>query len=267
MILHRLVELRLTQTDLGARAGLSKSAVTRVLKGDRNPQTRTLERLAAALALPLAQLVDPPQFRATDQEPGDDRRSAREAISTSGTPPRPSSRSSPSRRSATLDAGRAKPAIWYPVYRWGVRVDPRRRDAAPRGTYQQRPVPVGDETERIGPNGFGLELNDASLTNWEGAENQPLGRGWIVWCNPDARDGVQDGDLVVADDPARGLLAAVYRQTEDACHLETDDAGLRDQVRRRTEAEHVLGPVVMATLPGGVPRRRQRGVRPGEADG
>jgi hypothetical protein len=132
----------------------------------------------------------------------------------------------------------------------------------------ERPVPTGDETERIGANGFGLELSDDSLSNWEGAENQPLGRGWIVWCNPDAREGVQDGDLVVADDPARGLLAAVYRQADDVQYLESDDVGLREQAKRRTGAEHVLGPVVMATFPGGTPRRRRRrGTGQGNADG
>jgi hypothetical protein len=148
-----------------------------------------------------------------------------------------------------------------------MRVDPRRQDAAPAGTYQRRPVPLGDETERIGAEGFGLQLNDTSLSNWEGAESQTLGRGWIVWCNPEARDGVQDGDLVVASDPARGLIAAVFRQADEELLLETDDPSLHEQERRRTDARHVLGPVVMATLPGGVPRRRQRGVRPGEADG
>lgn len=267
LILHRLVELRLTQTELGEQAGLSKSAITRVLKGDRNPQTRTLERLAAALSLPLAQLVDPPEFSAHDRELSDDARAPRDAILTSGSVPRPAGRSSSARRSTATDAARGGQAVWYPVYRWGMRVDPRRRDIARRGTYLERPVPVGDETERIGPEGFGLELNDASLSNWEGAENQPLGREWIVWCNPDARDGVQDGDLVVAADPTRGLHAGVYRETDDGLYLETDDAGGHEQERRRTERGQVIGPVVMATLLGGVPRRRQRRLGAGDAGG
>ena len=106
-------------------------------------------------------------------------------------------------------------SVWYRVYFWGMRTDPRRPAEAPRSAFVERPVPLGEETERIGPNGFGLLLNDASLSNWEGAEGQPLGRGWVVWCNPDARAGVQDGDLVVAAElhaGARGRRLPGYRR-------------------------------------------------------
>jgi transcriptional regulator with XRE-family HTH domain len=253
-----MAALGLTQRDLGERAGLSKSAITRILKGERNPQTRTLERLAAALEVPLAQLVEPPEQLGAAARPG----RARAPVLTSGTRPTGPGGTGAAELAVPPDDRRSGAlAVWYPVYYWAMRVDARRPEAAPQGTYFERPVPVGEETERIGEAGFGLLLLDASLSNWEGAEGQPLGRGWIVWCNPDARGGVQDGDLVVAEDPARGLLAAVYRQTgatDDGPYLETDDADLREQVRRRTAAEQVLGPVVMVSLLGGVPRRRQR---------
>jgi transcriptional regulator with XRE-family HTH domain len=254
LVLDRMAELHLSQTDLGTRAGLSKSAVTRILKGDRNPQTRTLEQLAAALEVPLAHLVDPPERPHVAPQERDTARRA--VILTSGgqRSPDPSDRAG-----ARADEHRQSGLIvWYPVYLWGMRVDPRRHELAPAGSFHERPVPVGAETERIGAGGFGLHLNDDSLSNWEGAEGQSLGCGWIVWCDPQARAGVQDGDLVVAGDPARGLIAGVYRQVGEEAYLETDDAGLREQERRRTEPGHVLGPVAMATLVGGVPRRRGR---------
>lgn len=265
LVSDRMAELGLTQRDLGVRSGLSKSAITRILQGERNPQTQTLEHLAAALELPLVALVDPP-LRPDAPDTAEARPAgARAALLTSGS--RPSGATPVGGTVPSDERGQGSLSVWYPVYLWGMRVDPRRPEAAPRGTYVERPVPVGDETERIGADGFGLVLNDTSLSNWEGTEGQSLHRGWIVWCNPDARDGVQDGDLVVADDPARGLFAAVYRQSDDGLFLETDDAGFQDQERRRTEPGHVVGPVVMATLFGGVPRRRQRRGAAGEAAG
>jgi hypothetical protein len=265
LIFDRMAELRLNQKDLGDRSGLSKSAITRVLKGDRNPQTRTLERLAAALEVPLAHLVDPPAEAGVSRDRSDvsggteGAGGGREAILTGGTGRGTSASAAKAPRATTTDESRrAAPAVWYPIYHWGVRVDPRLTAIPPRSTYLERPLPVGVETERIGEDGFGLMLNDASLSNWEGAEGQPLNRGWVVWCNPEVRPGVQDGDLVVASDSARGLIAGVYRQSEEDVYLETDDADLPEQERRRTEPEHVLGPIVMTALFGGVPRRRRR---------
>jgi hypothetical protein len=159
------------------------------------------------------------------------------------------------------------PVVWYRVYLWGMRVDPRRLSDVPGGSYVRRPVAVGEETERVGAKGFGLLLNDASLSYWEGAEGQPLGRGWVLWCNPETRSGVQDGDLVVATDPARGLVAGVYRESDDGVFVETDDAAAQKQERRRIKPQDVVGPVVMASLLSSVPRRRERRAAGGDSSG
>jgi transcriptional regulator with XRE-family HTH domain len=55
-----MAELRLNQTELAEQAGLSESAVSRVLKGSRSPQSETLIGLARALGIPLADVIDPP---------------------------------------------------------------------------------------------------------------------------------------------------------------------------------------------------------------
>lgn len=60
--MNRIRELReakgLTQTDLAAAAGTDKSMVGRLEKGSRRLTTRWMERLAPALGVPPAALMD-----------------------------------------------------------------------------------------------------------------------------------------------------------------------------------------------------------------
>jgi transcriptional regulator with XRE-family HTH domain len=57
--LRRLREAAgLTQEQLGARCGMDLSAVSRLERGHRNPRLSTLVRLAGALGVPPAALLD-----------------------------------------------------------------------------------------------------------------------------------------------------------------------------------------------------------------
>jgi SOS-response transcriptional repressor LexA len=47
-----------TQSDLAKRSGVAQSTIGRMLRGDVNPQTATLERIAKALGIPVAVLLD-----------------------------------------------------------------------------------------------------------------------------------------------------------------------------------------------------------------
>lgn len=47
-----------TQSDLAKRAGVAQSTIGRILRGDVNPQTATLERIAKELGIPVAMLLD-----------------------------------------------------------------------------------------------------------------------------------------------------------------------------------------------------------------
>jgi hypothetical protein len=152
----------------------------------------------------------------------------------------------------------------YRVYRWGMQVDVRRPDDAPPGSSFRHPLAT-EESLRVGDNGFGLKVEDDSLTLWECAENEPVRHGSVVWCNPDNIDGIQDGDLIVVRDPTKGLVAGVYRRdaaTEGgALFLETADATASAQQRRHIQRSWIVGPVVYCTR-GGIPRlveRRRRG--------
>lgn len=59
---NRLYALResqkLTQDELAARAGVDQAAISDIENGDANPTTRTLGRLAAALTVDVAALLD-----------------------------------------------------------------------------------------------------------------------------------------------------------------------------------------------------------------
>src|SRR5882757_585932 len=47
-----------TQSDLGRKSGVAQSTIGRILRGAINPQTATLERIAKALGIPVAALLD-----------------------------------------------------------------------------------------------------------------------------------------------------------------------------------------------------------------
>lgn len=47
-----------TQSDLAKRSGVAQSTIGRMLRGDVNPQTATLERIAKALGIPVALLLE-----------------------------------------------------------------------------------------------------------------------------------------------------------------------------------------------------------------
>lgn len=64
-----LLERRgMTQTQLAARIGLGQSAVSMLLAGKRNPRMDTLKAIAAALDVPVAELVSEDHRFVDDQE-------------------------------------------------------------------------------------------------------------------------------------------------------------------------------------------------------
>jgi len=50
-----------TQAQLAERAGMATQAVSRIERGERSPTLETLDKLAAALGVGLAELADPAQ--------------------------------------------------------------------------------------------------------------------------------------------------------------------------------------------------------------
>jgi transcriptional regulator with XRE-family HTH domain len=60
----RREELGLTQEDLAARAGIHRTCLSDVERGSRNLSLINIERLAAALSLPMAEL-----FRLVEKSP------------------------------------------------------------------------------------------------------------------------------------------------------------------------------------------------------
>lgn len=155
---------------------------------------------------------------------------------------------------ASSPVGALRPGL-VRIYREGVQTDPFRPGDGTRDTTEERPLAFGHERDFVGDNGFGVELGNATLANWEAGEGRPLRSGWIVWCKPIGHEGAVDGHLVVVVHPRLGLRAGVYRQDADGPYIETDDPEVTQQERERVELEWVAGPVVYATT-GGAPQRR-----------
>lgn len=51
-------KLELTQEELAARSGVQAGEISRIERGQRDPQVSTLEKLASGLELPPARLLD-----------------------------------------------------------------------------------------------------------------------------------------------------------------------------------------------------------------
>lgn len=140
--------------------------------------------------------------------------------------------------------------------------DPRRPgDDIDRSSAEERLLGEGHERDAVGVDGFGVTVENESVSNWEGMAGVPLHVGVTAWCNPDKKDIIQDGDLVVFLDPIHGLGMGVYRNGETGLFTETDDASLSVQERRQCHPDWIIGPVVYATA-GGMVRRRPRGHSP-----
>lgn len=246
------------RTKLATAAGVDRSTVRYWLKGTHRIPDDALAAIAAFLkttpdalrkeaAATAADAATPPRpvdtpHNGVSSLPG----SSLEGAGTSGGAGRDARASSP--------VGALRPSL-VRIYREGVQTDPFRPGDGTRDTDEERPLAFGHERDFVGSDGFGVELGNATLANWEAGEGRPLRTGWIVWCNPIGHKGVVDGHLVVVVHPRLGLRAGVYREDESGSFLETDDPLLLQQEREPVELEWVAGPVVYATT-GGAPQRR-----------
>lgn len=112
----RMVALRMTQRDLGRRAGLSESSVARLLSGERQPTVDTLERVAAALGVPVAALLAPDRLAAEASSAA----LTTETLSPAGGGALPSPERGARSAAGAGAGGPGVGAVWYPGYvLWG----------------------------------------------------------------------------------------------------------------------------------------------------
>jgi transcriptional regulator with XRE-family HTH domain len=56
----RMKALRIKQDGLARKAGMGQTTMSRILRGEANPQLLSLERIATALGLTIEELLQPP---------------------------------------------------------------------------------------------------------------------------------------------------------------------------------------------------------------
>lgn len=253
--LRRIGELGYgTQVAAARAAGIKQSEFSKLLHGKR-PAKSVYRKMLLTVLGPNAQPAA--AAAANVPRPVDTHNGG---VSSFTSPPLASSVSTWDTRggdTGPMPVGALRPKL-HRIYRWGIRINPLRPGSGTRGTYEERPLALEHESELVGGDGFGVEVDNATLSNWEIGEDQALRTGWVVWCNPAGRDDIADGNLVVVAHPALGLRAGVYREDDGGTFIETDDPRLAEQERERVRPEWVAGPVVYATTGGTLHRRVRR---------
>lgn len=263
----RMIGLKLSQRALAERAGLSKSAVTRLLSGERNPQTKTLEKLALALALPLAVLVDPPPSGGpevpgvlhlvdTETPPGphDSGTSTQYAgdrapVERGGGQYAPAGSGQGGGVGASL--GAATPYFTYRGYVTGEREDPRDPAtwAGALSDSRRRTLMVGDHTKAIGTEeaGFAVLVQDNSLSHAT-TEDGPVVAGMTLYVDTAHPELMHAPRRLVVAVSRAGELVAGFLERDAAA----DDDGwliVDARIRHPVAPDGLRGAVVRAGKP------------------
>lgn len=149
----------------------------------------------------------------------------------------------------------------FAVFPAGILGDPESPDPLRRPRQvEHRWLPV-DEATVVGEAGWGVVLAGDELSNWS-LSGAPLGAGWCLYCNPDESVDVPrrawEGQLVVARDLGGRLRAGLLRPAgSEGWFVTTDSAQMAEQLAYHVE--HVYGPVVFFSPPGGVAVRSGAG--------
>lgn len=270
IISDRMAALGWSQEELARQAGVDKSTISRVLKGERTPQTSTLERLAVALNVPLLALMGEGEGQdGTGTGGGDAVVTTREGLSSGPTSPIPLGPETGQAGGRTSGGPTAAPVHTYPGYVLGERIDPRDHATRPAalGETRRRALDVGDgSAARIGTTGeeFALLVTDSTLSHVE-TDGGVVAAGWTLFVNTVDRALLHTPARVVAARSRAGELVAGYLSRDP----ESDDGGwlVTDaHVQHPVPPDGLLGAVMLFDPPRYTTSRpRRTGTTPGTA--
>lgn len=229
-------ERGLEQKQLAREAKVSRPYLSQ-LENDRRerPGVEVLQRLAAALGVPLGHLTENDEDHPSTSGQSSDKAVTRQTDATVTeviTPP---------------DEGEGSP-----IYDWAACGDPTAHEES------ERPIPIdtrrldGGEARMIGKQGFGVRVRGESMSNW-GIHHE-----YIVWVNPTIeprKNWPVLARLLGPDGEDLGSVVKLLVEQNGECLLLSDGRDGNGPVP--CENAVLIGPIMLIEAPRVVPRRRR----------